>query len=33
MHLYRRAADLVYRIEPGRTIDEAVGDLAGLLER
>lgn len=32
-HLYRGAADLVYRVAPGRGIDESVGDLVGLLER
>ena len=32
-HLYRGAADLVYRLTPGRGIDESAGDLVGLLER
>jgi len=31
--LYRGAADLVYRLTPGRGIDECVGDLVGLLGR
>ena len=32
-HLYRGAADLVYRLAPGRGIDESVADLVTLLER
>ncbi len=30
-HLYRQAADLVYRVVPGRSVDECVEDLLALL--